>query len=140
DPRLVDRRAEDARTEALRNRGTGILPRLAVDADIIDRCARHAGDVYPRAEHAGKIAILVDVRPSLGLFIAANLPAVAGVSFNAVMPAAELAAEVEARVKRWRRGQEAPFGHPCGAVARQRNKVPILFPARRDDGFTADLH
>ncbi len=91
------RRAENAGPDVIRNREGQVrnLPRLAVDADIVDGRACHTGHIHPCAQHAGKIRILINFRSSFGLR-AANLPPMATVGSNTVKPAAELAADLEA--------------------------------------------
>src|SRR5947209_3082355 len=90
-----------------------LVPRLAIDASAGDGCARHAGDVYPSAQGAGKIRIPVHRGPSFGLWVA-NLPPMATVGSNAVKPAAELATDLEAWVKARFIGDETPSRRPGG--------------------------
>src|SRR6266446_2348415 len=135
------RGADNTGAKGLQNRIGGVFARLAVDADIVDGCARHPGDIKPGAEHAGKIAIAVDVRPAFGLPVAADLAAVAAIGFDPIVPAAELAADVEARIEGRRVSLEAPFWYPIGPVAGRREKVPIpLCPALRGNAFADELH
>jgi len=57
---------------------------LAVDAAIVDGRTRDAGDIHARAEHAGEIGILINLRPTNPLVVG-----VAAVALNAVIKATE---------------------------------------------------